>query len=578
MRIRHALSYLLILLTTLVIISCSGPNPELSGSGDAISSTTVAAPVKGTETPTLLTSTQEEEEPAITEGEPTAIIDLSTLVTSLADVKNAVIKIQTQGIIIDPEYGNYSGPGYGSGFIIHPSGLAITNNHVVSGATNLKVWFGNDTTISYSARILAVSECSDLALIEIDGDEFPFLQWYPDPITNDLEIYAAGFPAGEPDYKLTKGVITDEKSNGDSRWASIDHVIEHDATMSPGNSGGPLVTSEGQVVGVNYAAYQETSLYYSIGRDIALPIIEKFMNGDDVDSLGINAFATSNSDGTLSGVWVSSVISDSAADQTGIEPGDLITSLEGLALADDGSMAAYCDIIRTEGDENTLAVEIVRIASNETLEGQFNGNALTITGIFGDSENDLDTDLAGGPYSDPGFFSNDLIIDVNNDGTMLITDDLGALSIEVPNSWNQIDGTIWSEFWGDLHFEAANLSAAPDLENFFSDKENSGVMFSASNDWGAIGGYIQLLDGVKHWYSPSCIWKARNEFNNLVYEGAYDFWECSSGLGTVVISARPVSNPTAYLALVQVQGVTSMDDNIMERIMDTFDIVGSNLP
>ncbi len=454
---------------------------------------------------------------------------------------------------------------------------------MVSEATLLKVWVGSDTTKSYTARVLAVSECSDLALIEIEGTEFPFLQWYPDPITDGLEIYAAGFPSGDPEYTLSKGTISDEQASGDTRWASIDRVIEHDATISPGNSGGPLITGDGQIVGVNYASYEEASHFFAIGRDAAIPIIEQLKKGDNVDSLGINAFATSNADGSLIGIWVSSVKSGSPADEAGIESGDLITTLEGVALADDGSMATYCNIIRTQGDENTLGMEIIRLSSNETLEGQFNGQALSVTGTFGDPENtsdthNVDTQLSGGPYSDPEFFSTDLVVDVYDDGYMSITDDIGALSLEVPASWNQIDGTLWTEYWGDLYFEAAHLAAAPDLQAFVSNNEHSGVRFSASEDWGAIGGYIQLLDGTKHWYNKSCVWKVRKEFTNLVYEGAYDFWDCGSDVGTVVITARPIANPTAYLALVQVQGVTDLDEDALERIMDTFYIVGTDLP
>ena len=99
------------------------------------------------------------------------------LVTTLADVKSAVIQIEAQGTFADPEFGEYSGAGLGSGFIIDSSGLAITNNHVVTGAALLNVWVGGDTTKTYNAQIVAVSECSDLALIDIEGDDFPYLEW-----------------------------------------------------------------------------------------------------------------------------------------------------------------------------------------------------------------------------------------------------------------------------------------------------------------------------------------------------------------------------------------------------------------
>ena len=484
---------------------------------------------------------------------------------------------------MDPKYGEISGPSHGSGFIIDPSGLAITNNHVVSGAAQLKVWIGDNQNEFHNARLVAVSECSDLAMIDIEGSGFPFLGWYPDPIISDLEIFAAGYPFGEPEYTISSGSISDEEYRGEFRWASLEQVLEHNATINPGNSGGPLVTSGGELVGVNYASHTESERFFAISRDTVLPLIEKFYEGDDVDSLGVNAFSASNSDGSLAGIWVSSVISGSAADQAGIEPGDLITSMEGISLGEDNSMAAYCDILRTQGDESQLGIEVVRLTSNENLEGQFNGRELVVTGTFQDPESAengsaVDTDLSAGPYADPGAHSSELITEEYDDGFMAIKDDTGALSIEVPDDWRQIDGMSWTEYWGDLYFEAANLAAAPDLRGFYSSNEDSGVRFSASADWGAIGGYIQLLDGVKHWYNTSCVWKLREDFNNGVYEGAYDFWDCGSDLGAVVLSARPMSNRSAFLILVQVHGVKDLEEEALDRMMNSFKVVGSSLP
>jgi len=561
MRTRKVLSTVFIIWTAIALVSCSGAAAEAPEPAEEVAA---AAEV--------------EEEPAEEAGP-------STLVTTLADVKSAVIQIESQGTFVDPEFGEYSGAGRGSGFIIDPSGLAITNNHVVTGAALLKVWVGGDTGKSYNAKILAVSECSDLALIDIDGDDFPYMEWYPDPITVGLEVYAAGFPLGDPEFTLTKGIVSKEQADGESNWASVNQVIEHDATINPGNSGGPLVTSEGQIVGVNYASYAAAGQYFAIGRDVTLPIIDQFKTGDDVDSLGINAVAVTNSDGTLSGIWVSSVKSGSAADEAGIEPGDLVTSLEGLALAEDGSMQTYCDILRTQGDENTLGMEVIRFNTSETLEGQFNGRALSVTGAFNGQANTNNANNAnnaggdsGGTDDDPVYYASEYVIEVFGDGYMAITDDFGALYLEVPESWNQIDGALWSDYWGDLYFEAADVIAAPDIDGFLSYYDYPGVRFTASEDWGAIGGYIQLLDGVKHWYEDSCSWEWREDYVDPVYEGAYDFWECGRNVGVVVVGARPIAAPTAYLVLVQVQVIEDIDYDALERIMDTFDLTDGYLP
>jgi len=115
----------------------------------------------------------------------------------------------------------------------------VTNNHVVTGAAILKVWVGGDQSQSYNAKVLGVSECSDLAVIDIDGEGFPYLQWHEGAIKVGLEVYAAGFPLGEPEFTLTKGIVSKEKS----RWQHLlglgrsrDHARCH---HQPGQFGRP---------------------------------------------------------------------------------------------------------------------------------------------------------------------------------------------------------------------------------------------------------------------------------------------------------------------------------------------------
>ena len=100
-------------------------------------------------------------------------------VSSLEDVKDATIQVIGQGTFRDPEIGLADGSGSGSGFIVSDDGLAVTNNHVVAGAGTLEVYIGGDTSKSYNATVVGVSECNDLALIDIDADDdLPYLDWY----------------------------------------------------------------------------------------------------------------------------------------------------------------------------------------------------------------------------------------------------------------------------------------------------------------------------------------------------------------------------------------------------------------
>ncbi len=526
-----------IILTTLVILSCSLP-------GASETAPDVVA--------------DEPDEEMVTES------DTSTLVTSLADVKSAVIQIESQGSFVDPEFGEYSGAGRGSGFIIDSSGLALTNNHVVTGAALLKVWVGGDTSKSYNAQIMAVSECSDLALIDIEGDGFAYLGWYPDPIQVGLEVYAAGFPLGDPEYTLTKGIVSKEKASGESSWASVNQVIEHDATINPGNSGGPLVSTDGQVVGVNYASYAAASQYFAIGRDTTLPIIDQFKSGENVDTVGINGIAVVSDDETLSGIWVSSVKSGSPADEAGLEAGDLITSLEKLPLAADGSMSSYCDIIRTQGDENTLAMEVLRYPTQELLEGQLNGRALIVVGSSPVVNDPPPPDDGGETLPDLG------------DDYMEVPGYTHPLVMFVPKTWNEVESYDWENTWElgggkTIDFIAAELAAAPSLDDFF-DLTGPGVDFAASKNWGDIGGYIQLLDGTEHWYIDDCERDFRDDYLDEVYEGKYDYWICEY-VDVVLLAVRPIADPTAFLALIEVALVSEEDFDALEQIWATFDVI-----
>lgn len=358
-------------------------------------------PVPATQPPAQTQAVQAPTQPppptqaAVATQEPAAS---SGAVADLQDVKSAVIQIESQGSFIDPQFGVVlNGAGRGSGFIIDPSGIAVTNNHVVTGAGLLKVWIGGDTSKTYNAKVLGVSECSDLAVIDIDGDGFPYLQWHDGSIEVGTDMYLAGFPLGEPEYSLTKGVVSKAKADGETSWASVDSVIEYDATSNPGNSGGPVIDTSGKVMAVHYAGNSSTRQAFGISKDIAEGVIDQLRSGKNVDSIGVNGQAVANSDGTLTGVWVSSVQPGSPADKSGLQPGDIITMLGDLLMAQDGTMSQYCDVLRSHNPTDTISVEVLRWASGEVLDGQLNGRELAVTATTGDS-----TGSSGGTSSSSG--------------------------------------------------------------------------------------------------------------------------------------------------------------------------------
>jgi serine protease Do len=175
------------------------------------------------------------------------------------------------------------------------------------------------------------------------------------------------------EYTLTRGIIAKARADGETNWASVDGVIQHDAIIDHGNSGGPLVTADGQIAGINYAGNRDANQFYAIGRDGALAVIEQLLEGNDVDSIGVNSSAVMNDDGSIFGIWVASVASGSPADGVGLKPGDIITAIENVPVGADGTMSTYCEILRSHAADDVMAIEVLRFDTEEVLEGQLNG-------------------------------------------------------------------------------------------------------------------------------------------------------------------------------------------------------------
>ena len=482
------------------------------------------------------------------------------LVDSLDGVQDATIQIVAEGTFIDPQLGTlYNSAGRGSGFFIDPSGIAVTNNHVVTGAALLQIWVAGEEK-PRNARILGVSECWDLAVIDVEGEGYSYLDWYSGEIKPGMDVYTAGFPLGDPEYTLTRGIISKANANGETSWASVDAVIEHDARIRGGNSGGPLVTSDGKVVGINFAMIESTDQNFAILGSRAQPVIESLRGGEDVESIGINGQAVVTEDGTLSGIWVSLVKSGSPADKTGIQGGDILTSMEGLLLATDGTMADYCDILRTRNPDDTIAVEVLRYASEEYLEGQLNGRELETSFSFA-------AELGGEVEGEEGETV------TNYDEYVLVQDDYGAIQVSVPAAWSEIDGSAWVDS-GDII--GASITAAASLDNFNAYYSEPGVFFGATDDIAELGGYIQLLDVYRDWArEDDCTFEYREDYEDPAFEGAFDvFSNCLDSEGVLVIlSAKPHSS-TSPLVLVLVQIMSDADLDALDEILNTFDVIG----
>ena len=508
----------------------------------------------------------------------------SDAVNDVDAVSSATIQIEAQGTFIDPEFGLLvNSAGRGTGFIIDPSGIAVTNNHVVAGAALLKVWVGNEKT-PRNAKVLGLSECSDLAVIDIDGDGYSYLDWYTGDVRTGLEVYAAGFPLGEPEFNLTKGIISKENADGETSWASVDHVLGHDATINPGNSGGPLVDQNGAVVGVNYSTRQAANQYFAIGGDIAQPIVEELRSGKDVDSIGVNGSAVVSEDGSLSGVWVSSVKSGTPADKAGVMPGDIIYQLEGLVLATDGTLKDYCDVIRSHNPSDTLSMSVIRYASGELLEGQLNGRELSVTGSFDTGSTSSGNDNTSSSGDAPAFFTETFDGDLGNWTYWVIygNEDKVGLSADSNGLNVQLDAEDTSVYvfydpyiYEDVILEVEASNAGKNNNNVslvcrYDENAETWYEFSIANNglywvYAYDGGYNEIANGGSNLiktgketntYTVGCVGNSLSLWINgqevkTFQDTSYRFTEGQVGLNVTSFNVLPIEIDFGYFTIAE---------------------------
>jgi len=466
-------------------------------------------------------------------------------------LQSAVIQIQAQGTFVEPGTLEASETaGRGSGFLIDPSGIAVTNNHVVVGAGTLKVWLGGDTGEQFNAKVLGASECLDLAVIQLDKGTYPFLGWYEGDIKPALDVYSAGFPLGDPNFTLTKGIVSKADVPQEDSWASLDHVIEHDARIRGGNSGGPLVAPDGHVVGVNYAGIDELDYNYAIHRDQVLPYLEQLKKGERVLSLGVNAQAMApGDDGSASGIWVSSVEAGGPADAAGVQPGDVIVDLAGITMGENGTLEDYCQVLQTQGVDAAIDVTIYRPGSDELWTGQVNGDELELA-----AENVTGSGGGGGDGGTVGSF-------------IVVSDDSGIITVRVPDTWSELSSDPFADDGGANWY---SLSASPDYAGYSSDISVPGVTVSASNETNlsAEEALAQLSASADSVCTPLDV---AVPYDDGFYVGVASYWTDCGGTSTdyLVLAAQAASG--THLILVNAQLVSEFDQStVLENILSSF--------
>ena len=233
--------------------------------------------------------------------------------------------------------------GTGSGFIITANGYILTNNHVVTNAKKNGIKVQLSDTREYKAKLIGTDKYTDLAVIKIDADNLPVATLgNSDEVEVGHIVFAIGAPLGLKST-MTQGIVSALGRNigiiGDEY--GIENFIQTDAAVNPGNSGGPLVNINGEVVGINSAIATTNARYqgYSfaiplnLAKQVATDIIKygKFRRGflgigiKPVDAVTAKAAGLDKA----KGVWVENVTKDAAGDKAGVEYGDIILTVDG---------------------------------------------------------------------------------------------------------------------------------------------------------------------------------------------------------------------------------------------------------
>jgi Do/DeqQ family serine protease len=235
----------------------------------------------------------------------------------------------------------------GSGAIISEDGYVVTNNHVIDGANEIMVRLSNHK--SFTAKLVAADPSSDLAIIKIDAKGLPFLVYgNSEEVKVGQWVLAIGYPLNLQ-ATVTAGIVSAKGRTLDiNRRQStnpVESFIQTDAAVNPGNSGGPLVSTDGRLIGINSAIASPTGSYAGYSFTIPVNIVKKVVA--DLLKFGTvqRGFIGIKYNENISeemrkekgipegeGVYVNEVPSDGAAAASGIKPGDIITKINGVTI------------------------------------------------------------------------------------------------------------------------------------------------------------------------------------------------------------------------------------------------------
>ena len=493
-----------------------------------------------------------------TNGSDTTLAGGGQAITSVDDAGGAVVRIETDGTIRDPEIGQTSNAGAGSGFIIDPSrhrGHQQPRRHGRGDHRGVRRRLDEPKL----ARVLGVSECSDLAVIDIEGDGYPFLNWFDGEIKPGIDVFAAGYPLDDPEFTLTKGIVSKAKADDISPSSNIDHVIEHDANIQPGNSGGPLITEDAQVVGVNYA-----------GFDFAGTGTEQFFAiASDTRAADRRAAAAGRRTSTRSASTAAAVADDESGivrhlgqrrrrrarprRTSGSSPATSSPQMAGKDVGTDGTMKDYCDVLRTKGqdagDRRRGAALRHPGGAPRRVQRQGARAGVLVRRRARHWRRRRHRDLRQ-------------LLDRHR----RLERDPGRGARRVERRARRPQDIAASH--------APSIQASPDVDDFLNTFDVPGMEFVLSDQF-TPDDFETILDAVGP--SEFCTSDGREDYSDPIFTGRFEVWTDCQGTDAQYIVVVASEADSTEVAIVTVQAIDDRDFDALDHILDTFSTTTTDL-
>ncbi len=277
--------------------------------------------------------------------------------------------------------------GIGSGIIISPDGYIVTNDHVVDGATQIRVTL-NDRRV-FPAKLIGVDKLNDLAVIHIDAKDLTSIAWGDSTrLHPGQSVLAFGSPFGYFQFSVTRGIVSaldrpnpysdDPRKPGD--------FIQTDAAINPGNSGGPLVDARGELIGINTFIISGSGSFagagFAIPSQIVRASVEQLIKNGSVHhgylGISMNDVTPDNSSffnlPDATGAIISQVTPDSPAGHAGLKAGDVLREIDGRKIVNGSALQVA---VSEMSPGNSIALGILREGKPETIKvtvGEFHAD------------------------------------------------------------------------------------------------------------------------------------------------------------------------------------------------------------